>query len=246
MSYNSVYLDVGSVLEGEVVGGTCSGGEVVGGTCLGGQAARLQLTRRSAMTGGGTDRGRDGVHWCRGVGVDGHRGGTEGGRTRGAPTDESCNSDGRWGGSRNGDRRQAGSRARTRGTSTVSEARDAGSGSSQRRALAAAPSWMSLHGRAGCRPSRRKAALVAAERGAPAQGPRGVGALALLTAGNDGKAALQGGGGVVEGRAALPGGGGVVETAELACARDWNRFGAGLRRMRRLGWGSGRFGDGKG
>ena len=85
MSYNSIYLDVGSVLEGEVVGGTCSGGEVVGGTCPGGQAARLQLTRRSAMTGGGTDCGRDGVHWCRGVGVDGRRGGTEGGRTRGVP-----------------------------------------------------------------------------------------------------------------------------------------------------------------
>ena len=47
----------------------------------------------------------------------------------------------------------------------------------------------------------------------------------------DGKAALQGGGGVMEGRAALPGGGGIVEAAELACARDWNRFGAGLRRM---------------
>ena len=117
----------------------------------------------------------------------------------GSPTDESCNNDGRRGGSCNGDRRQAGSRARTRGSSTVSEARDAGSGSSQRRALAAATSWRSLHGRAGRRPSsRRKAALVAAERGAPAQGPRGVGALALLTAGNDGKAALQGGGGVVE------------------------------------------------
>ena len=87
---------------------------------------------------------------------------------------------------------------------------------------------------------------VGPPRGAPAQGPRGVGALALLTAGNDGKVALQGGGGGVEGRAALPGGGGVVEAAELACARDWNRFGAGLRRMRRLGWGSGRFGDGKG
>jgi len=48
----------------------------------------------------------------------------------------------------------------------------------------------------------------------------------------DGKAALQGGGDVMEGRAALPGGGGIVEAAELACARDWNRFGAGLRRMR--------------
>jgi len=129
----------------------------------------------------------------------------------------------------------------------VSEARDAGSGSSQRRALAAVPSWRSKHGCAGHRPSSsRKAALVAAERGAPAQGPRGVGALALLTAVNDSKVALQGGGGVVEGRAALPRGGGIVEAAELACARDWNRFGAGLRRMRRLGWGSGRFGDGKG
>jgi len=64
---------------------------------------------------------------------------------------------------------------------------------------AAAPSWRSLHGRTGRRPSsRRKPALVAAERGVPAQGPRGVGPLALLTAGNDGKAALQGGGGVVE------------------------------------------------
>ena len=48
----------------------------------------------------------------------------------------------------------------------------------------------------------------------------------------DGKAAFQGGGGVMEGRAALPGGGGIVEAAELACARDGNRFGAGLRRMR--------------
>ena len=47
----------------------------------------------------------------------------------------------------------------------------------------------------------------------------------------DGKAALQGGGGVMEGRAPLPGGGGIVEAAELACARDWNRFGAGLIRM---------------
>ena len=54
------------------------------------------------------------------------------------------------------------------------------------------------------------------------------------------------GGDRVDGKAALPGGGGIVEAAELACARDWNRFGAGLRRMRRLGWGSGRFGDGKG
>ena len=99
------------------------------------------------------------------------------------------------------------------------------------------------HARAGAR--RRQ------KRGTPAQGPRSVGPSRRWGAGPPHSWQRRQGGASrrrrrLEGRAALPGGGGVVEAAELACARDWNRFGAGLRRMRRLGWGSGRFGDGKG